>query len=435
MDRNLGALETASAQASKDSYGLLYQWGRKDPFPCGNAADVKSGRMTMAQTIAAPTTFSAYDGTWMSSVDKTVWGDKATKTIYDPCPPGYKVPMREDLSGFFPMNPLSSAAGWQNYPGYGFVLGEPLVWFPYSGYLDATGIYTGAGTVAKIWNSHMDTANNQGYGIFITEGSSSNSSQKAAQACSVRCISEQQESFQNEPGMPVMGSYSRIVFGTDAVVELSGLCLSKDKDFLWGVGDEGYLYKFTGIDGDVSSIVSTKQWTYSADMEGITVDPSTGDLYLAIEPDRVYRVKSPGFNAKTTIFEVPEASGMDNSGMEGITWYKGDLYVGAQSGATLWRYTLSGTKVWKKQLGSLAPGIKEVGDLCYDPETDLLWVSDSEAFKIFVFDGEVTTLKAIYDVSFIGNAESICVDHARKCVWMADDGSTSKIYKISFSGL
>ena len=170
-------------------------------------------------------------------------------------------------------------------------------------------------------------------------------------------------------------------------------------------------------------------------MEGITVDPSTGDLYLAIEPDRVYRVKSPGFNAKTTIFEVPEASGMDNSGMEGITWYKGDLYVGAQSGATLWRYTLSGTKVWKKQLGSLAPGIKEVGDLCYDPETDLLWVSDSEAFKIFVFDGEGTTLKAIYDVSFIGNAESICVDHARKCVWMADDGSTSKIYKISFSGL
>ena len=29
----------------------------------------------------------------------------------------------------------------------------------------------------------------------------------------------------------------------DFVVELSGLCLSKDGDFLWGVGDNGNLYK------------------------------------------------------------------------------------------------------------------------------------------------------------------------------------------------
>ena len=124
-----------------------------------------------------------------------------------------------------------------------------------------------------------------------------------------------------------------------------------------------------------------------------------------------------------------------NSGMEGITWYKGDLYVGSQSGATLWRYTVSGTKKWKKQLGSIAPGIQEVGDLFYDSQTDLLWVADSEAHKLFVFDGEATKLKAIYDVSFIGNAESVCVDHARKCVWVGDDGSTSKIYKIAFTGL
>ena len=126
---------------------------------------------------------------------------------------------------------------------------------------------------------------------------------------------------------------------------------------------------------------------------------------------------------------------MGNSGMEGIAWHKGDLYLGAQSGATLWCYTLSGTKKWKKQLGQIAPGITEVGDLFYDAQTDLLWVSDSEAFKIFVFDGDVTKLKAIYDIKFIGNPESICVDHDRNCVWMADDGSTSKIYKIQFSNL
>ena len=35
MDRNLGALvaATATAEAPVESYGFLYQWGRKDPFP------------------------------------------------------------------------------------------------------------------------------------------------------------------------------------------------------------------------------------------------------------------------------------------------------------------------------------------------------------------------------------------------------------------
>ena len=113
MSRNLGALEDASASSGADAYGLLYQWGRKDPFRCETPSDKKSGTMTIAQTIASPTTFVYNEGTWMASVDKTVWGDKATKTIYDPCPPGYKVPMREDLTGFFQVNPLSSAKGWQ----------------------------------------------------------------------------------------------------------------------------------------------------------------------------------------------------------------------------------------------------------------------------------------------------------------------------------
>ncbi|MBQ9410212.1 MAG: hypothetical protein IJU21_01240, partial [Bacteroidales bacterium] len=260
MDRNLGALEAASATAGPDSYGLLYQWGRKDPFQCKNP-EKRSGTMSLAETISNPTVFAATDGTWMASVDKTVWGDGATKTIYDPCPPGYKVPMREDLSGFFPMDPLSSAKGWQYAAGYAFAVGEPQAWFPYTGYIDINGTYVDAGTQTKIWNSHMDSANNQGYGVFLNGSTSSKSSQKAAQGGSVRCISEQQEQFQNKPGMPVQGSYTRKVFDS-GVVELSGLCLSWDKTYLWGVGDQGELYKFTNLDGGVDAIAYTSVWTY-----------------------------------------------------------------------------------------------------------------------------------------------------------------------------
>lgn len=98
---------------------------------------------------------------------------------------------------------------------------------------------------------------------------------------------------------------------------------------------------------------------------------------------------------------------------------------------------MGGTQLWKKALSAVAPnaGIQEVGDLFYDAQTDLLWISDSEARKLFVFDGAVTKLKAIYDTSDIGNPESVLVDHARSCVYVGDDGSTSKIYKYSFTGL
>ena len=435
MSRNLGALEDASATSGPEAYGLLYQWGRKDPFLYQSATNLNGGTMTIAQSIAHPEVFADNAGTWMTTVDATVWGDKATKTIYDPCPPGYKVPMREDVTLLFSTDALSGEKGWQYASGHAFAVGEPQVWFPYCGYLDAAGAYTGSGSSAKIWNSHMDSANNQGYGIFLSGETSTRSSQKAAQGGSVRCISEEQVPFTNQPGMPVMGSYKRIVFDAADVVELSGLHLSLDKTFLWGVGDEGLLYKFTNIDGDVSAIMPATVWTYDADMEGITIDPSNGDLYLAIEPKRVYKVAGPNYNSKVTMFDVEEAANMGNSGMEGIAWHKGDLYLGSQSGATLWCYTLSGTKKWKKQLGSIAPGITEVGDLFYDSKTDLLWVSDSEAFKLFVFDGDVTELKATYDIKFIGNPESVCVDHERGCVWLADDGSTSKIYKVTFTGL
>ncbi len=433
MDRNLGALEAASASAGQDSYGLLYQWGRKDPFPCRNASSKNGGTMSLAQSIANPTTFADNSGTWMSSVDKTVWGDGGSKTIYDPCPPGYKVPQREDVTIIFRTDNLSGEKGWEFSSGNAFALGNPKVWFPYSGYLDVSGNFVEAGSQTKIWNSHMDTANDQGYGIFVTGNSSNRSSQKAAQGGSVRCISEKQQPFTNEPGMPVQGSYTRKVFDS-GVEELSGLCLSWDKTYLWGVGDQGELYKFTNLDGGVDAITYTSVWKYSADMEGVTIDPGSTMLYLGIESDRVYRVPSP-YNSKTTIFVIDDAANMGNSGVEGITWHKGDLYVGAQSGATLWCYTLDGTKKWKKQLGSIAPGVEEVGDLYYDSETDLLWVADSEAHKLFVFDGDVTKLKAIYDVSFIGNAESVCVDHQRNCVWVGDDGTSSKIYKITFTGL
>lgn len=117
MDRNLGA----SLYGLGENYvrGFLFQWGRKDAFSAAAgdassvywfspiAADVFTGVSTvesMAYTIAHPTTriacWTSSTHSWMPEAEysKSPWRVDV-KTIYDPCPPGWKVPKKEDMDG------------------------------------------------------------------------------------------------------------------------------------------------------------------------------------------------------------------------------------------------------------------------------------------------------------------------------------------------
>lgn len=217
------------------------------------------------------------------------------------------------------------------------------------------------------------------------------------------------------------------------VEEISGLCLSSDKSFLWAVGDQGLLAKVT-FDGKVTKILEQ-----DADMEDVTLDPTNGNLYVAIEGDQVvYRVNAPEFTTTETVFAVQEAIDRKfrNNGLEGISYYNdGQIYVGAQEDATLWLYNLDGTIVWKKELEDITDRIEEVGGLCYDAEADLLWVADSDKCCLFVFDSACTRLVAQYQLPPIENAESVCVDHTNNCVWVGSDEDSPKLYKIPFEKL
>lgn len=118
MSRNIGGL--ASSKDTEDdvwkSYGLFYQWGRKDPFPGPRAwnstsqldmYDSKSRAVTMSfktssgetgtvdYATAYPTTFIAgvedSDYDWVfAGRDNDLWSEDE-KTLYDPCPVGWRV--------------------------------------------------------------------------------------------------------------------------------------------------------------------------------------------------------------------------------------------------------------------------------------------------------------------------------------------------------
>ena len=107
MDRNLGAIRAVPALdsdlESARTYGVLYQWGRKDPMPGsadGSSEEIntifnadgytiplgKSEGGSLDKSIVNPSTF--YQKLYLANGS---WGP-ATKTIYDPCPKGWKVP-------------------------------------------------------------------------------------------------------------------------------------------------------------------------------------------------------------------------------------------------------------------------------------------------------------------------------------------------------
>ena len=111
MDRNLGAL--SMEKGDPKGFGLLYQWGRKDPFPGSATLNGTSMVKTTAKIYATisspaegtidysiqhPSTMIFTNGgstDWLyndgsTRVDNTRW--QSDKTIYDPCPAGWRIP-------------------------------------------------------------------------------------------------------------------------------------------------------------------------------------------------------------------------------------------------------------------------------------------------------------------------------------------------------
>ena len=261
---------------------------------------------------------------------------------------------------------------------------------------------------------------------------------------------ERPDEYVAEKEPPKMGKveFTKKLQSSDGkwIPELSGLCLSKDGDFLWGCDDNGGLYKIN-FDGTFSL-----HWDKSAEMEALAMDPATGTMYIGLEStsNSGYVVPAPGYNSKTNFgWTVDGVSSMGNSGVEGIAWYKGEILLGTQTGANLFRYTLDGKLQEKKSLRTVCSTISEIAGLDYDEENDWLWVIDSNSNKdnpqydpytIYLFDGAATKLIAKYYIGDFAdwNPEAICVDKKNGCIWIGEDCGDeqfSLLHKVKFSGM
>lgn len=225
--------------------------------------------------------------------------------------------------------------------------------------------------------------------------------------------------------------------------ELSGLCLSYNKDFLWGVDDSGALYRINIYDYEagLEDGFFTLEWDKKGEMEDIAIDSENGNLYIALESPEKSAFMIPynngyDFNRNfIELFKIEDVALYKNKGIEGLTLYKNDLYFGAQKDALLYRYTKNGRLKNKKSLKNIdGCDIKEIAGLDYDAENDWLWVLDSKTFKIYLFNGKADKLLAEYSIidTANNNPEGICVDKEHNCIWICEDiKKTSILHKYS----
>ena len=253
MDRNLGALTASpSTDATENarSFGLYYQFGRFSPMPYADAeiydmygnvipefqnngvANMKIKRLAsdIKEAVTKPYTFFTCSGTidteqkWLVTNDYSKnswnnpnWHTSSTKSLFDPCPPGWCLPGDAVWDNFRSYDVTQGGVGttrfkavfdesypFEEYHGYYFYLNpnnhnSGKTWYPAAGKRDrSTGGMTGvtnSGTdkIKGVYWMTMPASSNFGQcmdmnsdGIQLTANYTDHGGRSAAS--SVRCI-------------------------------------------------------------------------------------------------------------------------------------------------------------------------------------------------------------------------------------------------------
>lgn len=216
MDRNLGA--TSVTPGDVGTLGLLYQWGRKDPFLGSSSIlsgtyaastitwpptlKLESSTDAIAYAIANPTTFirpntnynDNYDWyyTGSSSTDNTRWTTSETsKSIYDPCPVGWRVPdngVWSKIDDYIDLNTYDSTNSGINFSGK--LGGASTIWYPAAGYIKHFNEIANVNYDGLYWSASPDGYCAYRFFFDSLGNDSYQGSNNRAHALSVRCLQE-----------------------------------------------------------------------------------------------------------------------------------------------------------------------------------------------------------------------------------------------------
>jgi uncharacterized protein YjiK len=208
-----------------------------------------------------------------------------------------------------------------------------------------------------------------------------------------------------------------------AVAEPSGLSYSAGGNALYTVSDQtGNAYKLS-LTG---SVISTLGFTGN-DLEGITVNPSNGDIWVVAERSRqLIKLKSNG--TEIDRFQLDIEANDDNAGLEGIAFNSENdhLYIlNEKNPGLLLEVNEQGKIVRETELNFAS----DYSGIFFDHSEEVLWIVSDESKTVTKCDlfGEL-------DKSFnipIAQAEGIVVNSQEKEIYLTRDGN-SKMYIFGY---
>jgi len=179
MDRNLGATQVATSSTDVNSYGDLYQWGRRaDGHQCRTSPTTATlssiDQPAHGDFIITPN--APYD--WRSPQNTNLW--QGVNGVNNPCPSTYRLPTDAELTA------ERQSWGQQNSSG---AFSSPLK-LPMAGYrLYSNGSLLNVGTLGYYWSSTVSGTNSRSLLFFASSNADMNDDLRAG-GFTVRCIKD-----------------------------------------------------------------------------------------------------------------------------------------------------------------------------------------------------------------------------------------------------
>lgn len=187
MDRNLGATQRATSFTDVNSYGDLYQWGRRsDGHQCRTSPTTttlsSNDQPANGNFILSPN--SPFD--WRSPQSNNLW--QGVNGVNNPCPGGYRLPTDAEL--------FAERTSWNDNTTWSGGFLTPLK-FPMAGHrsISSNGNIFNVGINTHIWTSTVSSFGNAKWFLITSTangqgaGSAMNSDSRA-EGNSVRCLKD-----------------------------------------------------------------------------------------------------------------------------------------------------------------------------------------------------------------------------------------------------
>jgi len=245
--------------------------------------------------------------------------------------------------------------------------------------------------------------------------------------------------------------------------DFSGLDFNMDSTRFVGVFNSAGVY-WLDIPNDKDTLVYTtpllvmdESAKIKRDLEAVCLDRNNGNIYLGQERktedkklnqpliyagNTIYKLAAPDYTRQTAVVSFDTTLiQSNNSAIEGLTILENGNFLIGREGSRIKKNTYTPALIeWSTTEGvvsvkEMPDTLMQIADVVYDKERECLWITDSDIKKQLYMCSLEGEIQATYDISFIRNAEAICIDRSRGCIWIGSDEVPSKLYKIQFDNL